>query len=85
MAWLTRWVTPETIQFGAKAGQFFETWVVSEIIKYFLNAGKSLRDMTYYRDADQREIDLVLEVERTVYPIETKPLPALKCRGLYCD
>ena len=34
MAWLTRWLTPQTIQFGAKAGQFFETWVVSEIVKF---------------------------------------------------
>jgi uncharacterized protein len=72
MAWLTRWLTPETIQHGAKAGQFFETWVVSEIVKSFLNAGKSIRDLYYYRDADQREIDLVMEVGRTVYPIEIK-------------
>lgn len=72
MAWLTRWLTPETIQSGAKAGQFFETWVVSEIVKSFLNAGKSVRDLYYYRDADQREIDLVMEVGRTVYPIEIK-------------
>lgn len=72
MAWLTRWITPETILHGAKAGQFFETWVVSEIIKSYLNAGKSVRDLYYYRDADQREIDLVLEIGRTVYPIEIK-------------
>jgi hypothetical protein len=72
MAWLTRWITPETIQFGAKAGQFFETWVVAEIVKSFLNAGKSTRDIYFYRDADQREIDLVLEIGRTVYPIEIK-------------
>ncbi len=72
MAWLTRWVTPETIQFGAKAGQFFETWVVSEIVKSFLNAGNSLRDLYYYRDADQREIDLILEIGRVIYPIEIK-------------
>jgi len=72
MAWLTRWITPETILHGAKAGQFFETWVVSEIIKSYLNAGKSVRDLYYYRDADQREIDLVLEVGRMVYPIEIK-------------
>lgn len=72
MAWLTRWLTPETIQHGAKAGQFFETWVVSEIVKSFLNAGKSVRDLYFYRDADQREIDLVMEVGRTVYPIEIK-------------
>ncbi|MCD6396086.1 MAG: DUF4143 domain-containing protein, partial [Spirochaetaceae bacterium] len=72
MAWLTRWITPETIKHGAKAGQFFETWVVSEIAKSYLNAGKSLRGMYYYRDADQREIDLILEVNRYIYPIEIK-------------
>lgn len=72
MAWLTRWTTPETMQFGAKAGQFFETWVIAEIVKSYLNAGKSVRDLYYYRDADQREIDLVIEVGRTVYPLEIK-------------
>lgn len=72
MAWLTRWISPETILHGAKAGQFFETWVVTEIVKSFLNAGKSVRDLYYYRDADQREIDLVLESGRTIYPVEIK-------------
>ncbi len=72
MAWLTRWITPQTIQNGAKAGQFFETWVVSEIVKSFLNAGKSLRNIYYYRDADQREIDLIIEDSRKIYPIEIK-------------
>ncbi len=72
MAWLTRWITPDTIKHGAKAGQFFETWVVSEIAKSYLNAGKSLRGMYYYRDADQREIDLILEVDRCIYPVEIK-------------
>ena len=72
MAWLTRWITPETISHGAKAGQFFETWVISEIVKSFLNAGKSVRSLYYYRDADQKEIDLLLEIGRTVYPIEIK-------------
>lgn len=72
MAWLTRWITPETIQNGAKAGQFYETWVVAEIVKSFLNAGQSMRDIYYYRDADQREIDLILELGRTIHPIEIK-------------
>lgn len=39
MAWLTKWLTPETIQQGAKNGQFFESFVVSEIIKSFYNQG----------------------------------------------
>lgn len=57
---------------GSKAGQFFETWVVSEIAKSFLNTGKSIRDLYYYRDADQKEIDLIIEIGRTIYPIEIK-------------
>ena len=72
LAWLTRWITPEAIRHGAKAGQFFETWVVSEIVKSFLNAGTSVRDLYYYRDAEQREIDLVMEIGRTLYPVEIK-------------
>lgn len=31
-----------------------------------------MRDLYFYRDADQREIDLVVEIGRTVYPIEIK-------------
>ncbi|MDI9469787.1 MAG: DUF4143 domain-containing protein [Bacillota bacterium] len=68
MAWLSRWLTPETIASGAKAGQFFETWVISEIVKSYLNAGKSLRGLYFYRDADQCEIDLLIESGQTIYP-----------------
>jgi len=72
MAWLTRWVTPDTIKHGAKAGQFFETFVISEVIKSYLNAGKSLHNLYFYRDADQKEIDLIIEEGRTIYPVEIK-------------
>ena len=40
MAYLIKWLTPETIQNGAKSGQFFETFVVGEIIKSFHNQGQ---------------------------------------------
>jgi predicted AAA+ superfamily ATPase len=72
MAWLTRWLTPETIQKGAMAGQFFETWVVSEIAKSYLNAGKSLRNLYFYRDADQREIDLIIDLGDSIHPVEIR-------------
>lgn len=72
MAWLTRWNSPGAMANGAKAGQFFETWVVSEIMKSYLNAGKNTNSLYYYRDADQREIDLIIENERTIYPVEIK-------------
>ncbi len=56
MAWLTKWLTPETIQQGAKSGQFFETFVVSEIIKSFYNSDIE-PPLYFYRDTNQKEID----------------------------
>lgn len=71
MAWLTKWLTPETIQQGAKSGQFFETFVVSEIIKSFYNQGKE-PPIYFYRDTDQKEIDILIEDGKTLYPVEIK-------------
>ena len=71
MAYLTRWLTPETIAQGAKSGQFFESFVVSEIIKSFTNNGIE-PPLYFYRDTNQKEIDLIIEYDHTIYPIEIK-------------
>ncbi len=71
MAYLTKWLTPETIQHGAKNGQFFETFVISQIIKSFTNNGIK-PPLYFYRDSNQKEIDLIIEYGQTVYPIEIK-------------
>ena len=52
-------------------GQFFETFAISEVIKSYYNAGKR-PPVFYYRDADQKEIDLILEANNTLYPFEIK-------------
>ncbi len=52
-------------------GSFFENFVVSEIIKSYINAGKSPH-LYFYRDIDNNEIDLILEKNDTLYPIEIK-------------
>jgi hypothetical protein len=70
-AYLTKWTTPETLEAGAMSGAFFETWVVAEILKSYLNAGKR-PPLYYYRDRDKREIDLVLNVDDRLYPVEIK-------------
>ncbi|WP_434511194.1 ATP-binding protein [Desulfitobacterium sp. AusDCA] len=70
-AYLTRWTTPEALESGAMSGAFFETWVVSEIFKSYYNAGKR-PPLYYYRDKDQREIDLIIHENSTLYPIEIK-------------
>lgn len=71
MAYLSKWLTPETIQFGAKSGQFFETFVVSQIIKTFTNQGIE-PPIYFYRDTHQKEIDLIVDHHQTLYPIEIK-------------
>jgi uncharacterized protein len=70
-AYLTRWTTPEALEAGASSGAFFETFVVAEIMKSWYNAGMS-PPVFYYRDKDRNEIDLILEADGKLYPIEIK-------------
>lgn len=70
-AFLTRWTSPETMQSGAMAGAFFETYAISEIIKSFANNGEDA-PIYFYRDKDKVEIDLLIEENNTLYPIEIK-------------
>ncbi|MEE3452928.1 ATP-binding protein [Dialister sp.] len=70
-AWLCRWPTAQTLQNGAMNGAFFETYVVSEIIKSYYNAGRR-PDLYYYRDVDRKEIDLLIVRGNTMFPIEIK-------------
>lgn len=70
-AYLTRWTSSESLEVSAMSGAFFETFVVSEIIKSYLNAGKR-PPIFYYRDSDQKEIDLIIEENGKLQPIEIK-------------
>ena len=70
-AYLTEWSSPETLEAGAMAGAIFETWVMGELLKGWLNNG--LRPpFYYYRDKDQKEIDLLIIQDGTAYPLECK-------------
>ncbi len=70
-AYLTRWASPEVMQSGAMVGAFFETYVVGEIIKSFANNGEDA-PIYFYRDKDKVEIDLLIEENNTLYPVEIK-------------
>ncbi len=69
--YLTGWKTPETLETGAMNGAFFETYVVSEIIKSYWHNGKN-PNIYFYRDKDKKEIDVILEENGNLYPIEIK-------------
>lgn len=85
-AYLTRWLTPETLAVGAMSGAFFETFVISEILKSYSNSGIDYRyGVSYYRGKDKKkllkdgseidaesEIDIIIEENGILYPIEIK-------------
>ena len=71
---LTRWTTPDQLRNSAAAGHILETFVVSEILKSYMNAGRSLRDVWFYRDSKKREIDLVIQEGYVLHPVEVKML-----------
>lgn len=72
VCYLGGWKTKEQCENGAMSGSLFETFIVSEICKSFLNAGKTLDSIYYYRDKEKNEIDLIIEDGDDIYPIEIK-------------
>ncbi|MGN1383193.1 MAG: ATP-binding protein [Eubacterium sp.] len=71
VCYLTRWSSPETLESGAMNGAIFENYVVSELAKTYLNCGR-IPYMYYYRDKDAREIDVILEHDGVLNPLEIK-------------
>ena len=71
ICYLTKWSSAETLESGAMNGAILENYVVAEIMKTYLNSGKE-PFMYYYRDKDAKEIDIVLEHDGVINPIEIK-------------
>lgn len=72
VCYLVGWSNSKSAQNGAMSGSLFETFVVSEIIKSYYNAGKDTRNIFFYRDKDMKEIDVLIEENEILYPIEIK-------------
>lgn len=71
--YLTGYINSETLQRSAYNGAIFETYLISEIIKSYTNHGKDARTrLYYYRDTNQKEIDLLVFYDNKVYPVEIK-------------
>ena len=70
-AHLMGWGSAAVLEASAMSGAFFETWVVSEIWKSYLNSGKR-PPLFFYRDSNKKEIDLIICQDGVAYPIEIK-------------
>jgi hypothetical protein len=70
-AYLTEWASPGTLEAGAISGSILETWIVTELLKSYWHTGHR-PPFYYYRDKDQREIDLLILLDGVLYPLEIK-------------
>ncbi len=70
-AYLTRYTTPEILANGAINGAILENYVVAEIIKTYHNDAQDCL-LWYYRDKSSNEIDMVIESDGHLHPLEIK-------------
>lgn len=69
--YLTKWMSDEALEAGAMSGAILETYIFSEILKsYWHNARYG--SFHFYRDKDQKEVDLIIEENGVLYPLEFK-------------
>lgn len=71
VCYLTNWSSPEVAEAGAVNGALLENFTVSEITKSYQNTGLE-PFLHYYRDRDDKEIDIILERDGTLFPLEIK-------------
>ena len=70
-AYLSMWTSRDTLMNGAASGRFYENYVVAEFIKMYA-CSKINTKISFYRDTNQKEIDIVLEENGTLHPLEIK-------------
>jgi hypothetical protein len=70
-AWLTRWLTPDSLREGAAGGHFYENYVIMELVKNYAYA-KNAALISFYRDDNAKEIDVFVEENGKIHPLEIK-------------
>ena len=70
-AYLSMWLTADTLRNGAASGHYYENYVVMELVKNYAYA-KSKVNITYFRDSNAKEIDVFIEENNVIHPLEIK-------------
>ena len=70
-AYLSMWLTADTLRNGAASGHYYENYVVMELVKSYAYA-KSKVNISYFRDSNAKEIDLFVEENGIIHPLEIK-------------
>ena len=70
-AYLSMWLTRDTLMNGAASGHYFENYVIIELLKNYAYS-PSKANLTYYRDSNAKEIDIFVEENGVIHPLEIK-------------
>ena len=70
-AYLSMWLTRDTLMNGAASGHYFENYVVAELLKNYSYLQSEV-NLTYYRDSNAKEIDVLIEENGKIHPLEIK-------------
>ncbi len=70
-AYLSMWLTADTLRCGAASGHYYENHVVMELVKNY-SYSKAKANITYFRDSNAKEIDLFVEENGVIHPLEIK-------------
>lgn len=70
-AYLSMWLSPDTLRQGAASGHYYENYVVMELVKNYAYS-KNKVNICYYRDDKAKEIDVFIEENDRIHPLEIK-------------
>ena len=74
-AYLSAWTTRDVLMNGAASGHYYENYVIAELVRHYAY-GKNKVNLNFYRDSAMREIDLVVEENGVLHPVEIKKTSA---------
>ena len=80
-AFLSSWTSRDTLMNGAASGHYLENYVVSELLRD-ASYGEKKVNLNFYRDTNQKEIDLVVEMDGVLHPFEIKRAASPDRKGI---
>lgn len=70
-AYLSSWTTRDVLMNGAASGHYYENYVIAELLRHYAY-GKNKVNLNFYRDNKMKEIDLLIEENGVLHPVEIK-------------
>lgn len=70
-AYLSSWTSRDVLMNGAASGHYYENYVIAELMRHYAY-GKNKVNLNFYRDNKMKEIDLIVEENGVLHPVEIK-------------